>query len=331
MTMTTAEETEIETSARAGRLFNNGRLVSREARNGCGAAAHGRKGFTLIELLVVIAIIAILAALLLPALSLAKQQAQATKCMSNMRQLTIGFLSYTGDFNGRFPVNDESETAASASGGNAQLAWVEGWLNYDPNNSDNTNTSLLSVGLNSQIGPYVKSSAVFRCPADPSCNNGAGGTPRVRSVSMNQAIGPNANGVIAGSPDQGSWLPDTTYKVFIKDTDVRAPAYIWLLVDEHPDSINDAAFALKMPTNPQGTEWIDVPAKYHGNACGFTFLDGHSIIRKWLNPQLIPSVNFVQNPPNTPQAGGVGNHDIWWVAEHATTRIDGAPLSYYAP
>lgn len=296
-------------------------------------AGSRRGGFTLIELLVVIAIIAILAALLLPALSYAKQQAQGVKCMSNMRQLTYGFLQYTADFNGYFPVNDESLTAASDANGNAVLAWVEGWLDYN-GAPDDTNTTLLSAATNSMVGPYIKSPGVFRCPADPSCNYGSSGTPRVRSVSMNQAIGPNQYGTItppSGTP-QGYWLPSSTYNVFLKESDVRAPANIWLLLDEHPDSINDAAFAFQMPSNPKSTEWIDVPAKYHANACGFTFLDGHAVIHKWQSPQAIPNVTFTQMSPNVARGYVIGDTDILWVGSHTTTRIDGGPLPFpYEP
>ena len=89
------------------------------------------------------------------------------------------------------------------------------------------------------------------------------------------------------------------YNVFIKEADVHAPANIWLLDDEQPDSINDAAFAFAMPADTFNTRWIDVPAKYHVNAGGFTFLDGHAVIHKWRNPQSIPTLTY-----NTPLTTG---------------------------
>lgn len=295
-----------------------------------GAATAGQNGFTLIELLVVIAIIAILAALLLPALALAKQQAQATKCMSNYRQLTIAFISYTGDNRGNFPVNDESAGAASAAGGTAQPAWCEGNLDYN-GSSDDTNTLLLTSSLYATMGPYVSSFGNFRCPADMSCNYGASGVPRVRSCSMSQAIGPNSSGSANGSPNQGYWLPYPKYEVFLKESDVGGPANIWLFVDEHPDSINDGAFAFPMPNSAEGTEWVDIPAKYHNNACGFTFLDGHAIIHKWLRPQNIPPVTYVQKSAGQ-ELYEVNDPDIWWVASHTSILTDGGTLPFpYTP
>ena len=86
-----------------------------------------------------------------------------------------------------------------------------------------------------------------------------------------------------------------------------------------------------MPPGPGiGTQWIDVPAKYHGNACGFTFLDGHSVIHKWFRPQAIPDVTFVKLTPGS-QPINVNNPDVWWVASHTSTRADGAGLLYYVP
>jgi prepilin-type processing-associated H-X9-DG protein len=229
-----------------------------------------------------------------------------------------------------FPVNDESETAASGSGGEASVGWIEGWLDYN-GSPDDTNTLLLTSGQFALLGPYVQSAGIFRCPADQSCNFGATGTPRVRSCSMNQAIGPNASGTAEGSPNQGSWLPYPEYNVFIKQAAILAPANIWLLVDEHPDSINDGAFAFQMPPSKDGTEWIDIPAKYHGNACGFTFVDGHAIIHQWLSPQNIPNVTYMQKAANS-ELYEVADPDIWWVGSHASTMADGGPLPFpYVP
>src|ERR1041384_4415380 len=125
-----------------------------------------RSGFTLIELLVVIAIIAILAAMLLPALSKAKVRAQSISCMNNNKQLGLGFLMYAGDHEGVLPTT---------------WSWVSGNLNYSGGNTDNTNTAKL---LSAEVGPYVKNPGVFKCPADRSVGHfGSITVPRVRTIS----------------------------------------------------------------------------------------------------------------------------------------------------
>jgi prepilin-type N-terminal cleavage/methylation domain-containing protein/prepilin-type processing-associated H-X9-DG protein len=247
------------------------------------------KGFTLIELLVVIAIIAILAAMLLPALSRAKQQAQMTQCSSNLRQLAIAWNSYNGDSRGYFAYNEEGIQNPPAG--------VYGWEGYNGGDSPvgvNTNVAEVMNSLNSVLAPYFKSVLVLRCPADMSCNDaGRIGPPRLRSYSMSQAVGPNRNGDagVSGSttdPLQGQWLPYPTYMVYFKESALShpSPSRLFLLVDENADSVNDFGFAVQMPTGPTSAEWIDMPSKRHGgDACGFNFADGHAEVHRWLLPQ----------------------------------------------
>lgn len=231
----------------------------------CGVFCARRvtsRAFTLIELLVVIAIIAILAAMLLPALSKAKQKAQAIYCLNNLKQVQLAVVMYTGDNGERFPDNDGTTITSNA--------WVTGALKWDLPPSapdlDNTNTAMITAG---EIGSYVsKSTGIFKCPADvfPGVNG-----PRVRSISMNGFVGDTLN--INGNINPG-------YRRFLKTGDMTIPGPVntFVLLDECPDSLNDAFFSVAMYPS---YKWTDVPASTHNGAGGFSFGDGHAEIKKW--------------------------------------------------
>lgn len=271
-------------------------------------------GFTLIELLVVIAIIAILASMLLPVLSKAKTKTQGIYCLNNLRQITVAWKMYTDDSRGLFPPNEDNQTGG----------WVRGWLDYN-NSTDNTNVQFLINPQYARLGPYTKAPAVYKCPADQSRTRGRIGDARVRSIAMNQAIGPDMAGT--SRPPRGQWLPAPPFKVYIKESDCTepAPVNLWVMVDEHPDSINDGGFGVQMPRTGTDTRWVDVPAKYHNNACGFSFADGHAEIHKWLRPNSIPNVTYVglSGVLNTPS-----NPDVLWLAKRTSTYANGQQLPY---
>lgn len=266
-----------------------------------------KSAFTLIELLVVIAIIAILAAMLLPALSKAKTKAQGILCMNNSKQLMVATTLYTGDNNDMFPGNVHG-TGIQANHPNAP--WVQGWLTWDTRN-DNTNLVLLLDERYSSLARYFgKQKNIYKCPADnylARIQQGLGWTERVRSISGNVYAGGTQQQINSG-PVDANYVPTPKPSMMVNP----GPAQSWMYVDEHPDSINDAGFFA-----PRIGEWIDLPANSHNGACGFAFADGHSEIKKWQSTGLQRKVTF-----NTFAAWGVAanDKDLMWLRQRTQRK-----------
>jgi prepilin-type N-terminal cleavage/methylation domain-containing protein/prepilin-type processing-associated H-X9-DG protein len=261
----------------------------------------GRRAFTLIELLVVIAIIAILAAMLLPALSKAKQKAERVACLNHLRQLQFAWVMYADDNNDNLAPNPDYSTVTSGASG-----WVRGIMKWDVALapwSENYDTTLLTESL---LGPYCsRATGIYRCPGDKiSAAKGV----RVRSLSMNGQMAR-----VSTDPK----VANTGYYTYYRHNQVQSPSQTWVFIDEHGDSINDGFFFVQMG---QTANWYDLPASYHGGSGALSFADGHSEVKVWHDsaikdrPVTKVSITGFAATPASP------NTDLIWLQERTAAK-----------
>jgi len=275
-------------------------------------------GFTLIELLVVIAIIAILAAMLLPALSKAKCRAQASYDMNNKKQLALAWTMYAGDFNDNLPINsDINQPVPPPLPGSGTRPWVGGsFMDWTASGQQNFDVRYLTDDLGSSMGPYTaRNPQVYWCPADnyaSAAQRSAGYTHRIRSVGLNAALGFGRKW--AANPHNGfGW---GGFYWVQRLTEVATPSDCFSFLDEHPDSIDDGIVYVN-PAATTGTgSFTEIPGSLHCGSCGVAFVDGHAEVHKWVDATTTQPVKFITYLQNLTVSN---SRDLAWLAQHTLT------------
>jgi prepilin-type N-terminal cleavage/methylation domain-containing protein/prepilin-type processing-associated H-X9-DG protein len=278
---------------------------------GCSSRdGKSRSAFTLIELLVVVAIVGILAAMLLPALAKSKSKAEGIRCFSNTRHLTFGWLLYADDQDGKLCPNLT----------NSIDSWVSGNLDFENTRTDNTNVQYLLDPKYAKLGPYINVAASFKCPADKSVISYAGHRlPRVRSFSMNHAVG--------GIEPPGRLPFGNGWMVYKKSAEMLdpAPSKLWVLIDEHVDSIDDGRFIVDCESTGASARFASFPASTHNGSSSISFADGHSEVHRWLDATTKYPVRYCGCLAHYASDGlytaAPNSRDIAWLQQRTSSKL----------
>lgn len=297
----------------------------RTAKKPSASRRTERDGFTLIELLTVMIIIAVLAAILLPALSTARERSRGIFCLNNTRQLTFAWQLYADDHNGSLPYNFVPGQATVP----LNLNWVNNVMDWSLSPA-NTNVATIT---GASLGTYSSGNInIYHCPSDhllSDVQRAAGWSQRLRSYSMNAMVGDasnaTTNGLNANNPG---------YRQFFKISQIPRPTEIFVFLDEHPDSINDGYFLPIYKSSDAsvasagytygsggsygGESWNELPASYHNGAAAFSFADGHAALHRWLKNLTVPPaiVQPLGLPISIPSSPAGEDADFDWVLDH---------------
>lgn len=252
-----------------------------------GVIMQTRKGFTLIELLVVIAIIAILMAILMPAMNRVKEQGRRSTCLSNLKQLTLGWIMYADENDDMLVNGDTGEYGIHQD----QTPWV--LADWRSGMSEQQKIDAIKGGA---MWPYVKSLQLYKCPTVTKIVRGGTHENIMRTYSVSDAM------------NCKDW-PSMNAKMIKKRLEIPNPAYRMVFVDDG-GTITSALGGWTVEVTQE--RWWDPPPVRHGDGTTFSFADGHSEYHKWKDPRTIEFGKRI--PPTAFSPQQPGNEDIQWAA-----------------